>query len=294
MLINFILINYCGALDTIDCLKSIFRNVTGSDCCVRVIVIDNASPKNGLDLIYDNYKDYTVLVRTSVETAIKITDTSSLVLIQSNSNGGFGAGNNVGISYLRSKGFNKDDICVLLNNDTELPADFVAKIISYSESISDFKYAFSVKSINYYDKSIDSEGFAYINRLTGRSSHVKKYKYNYLVGSCVILNNIGEIPLFDEGYFLYYEDADYSSLLRKAGYSLMYDGDNHFYHKVNASSKLNPQIESIKKESMIRFMRRNSNRFYNILFILVRISVYMFTMRITEVQNLLREYAKPL
>lgn len=294
MLINIILINYCGAFDTIECLKSIFRNIYESDCSVRVIVIDNDSPKNGLDLIYDNYKDYSVLLRTPEETKIKLTETSSLVLIQNNTNGGFGAGNNVGLSYIRSKGFSNDDICVLLNNDTELPANFVENIISYSKSISVSKYAFSVKSINYYDKSIDSEGFAYINRLTGRSSHRKKYKYSYLVGSCIVLNNIGYIPLFDEGFFLYYEDADYSTILRKAGYALMYDGDNYFYHKVNASSKLNPQIESIKKESMIRFMRRNSSRFYNILFILVRISVYVLTKRFAEVKNLLRQYAKPL
>lgn len=292
----FVIVNYCGAHDTVGAINSIIRANERAGGNSHIIVVDNKSPHNGLEIIQEaldfSFYEETPFMGLSCFRSMK--DTCQLVFIQNNSNAGFGAGNNIGINYVKSNILNEsNDVLILLNNDTEVEDDFILKVKKYV-SKHNWKSAFSVKSINYYTNEIDSEGFGFVNLMTGRSSHKKSCKYNYLVGSCIIINTISEIPLFDEKFFLYYEDADYSNLLRNKGYALSYDVSNRFYHKVSASSKLNPFIENIKKVSMIRFMRKNASYAQNVIFFLIRFGVYMLKLRLKDIKQLFVEYARPL
>lgn len=296
MNIYIVIVNYCGASDTVAAIKSIVKANNKVDINCHIIVVDNKSPNYGNDIIQNNL-DVSTLEKSNfqgLECSRCIIDKCHIIFIQNDKNAGFGAGNNIGINYVKSNiTFDADDVLILLNNDTEVEEDFIVKVNDYASKLSG-KSAFSVKSINYFTNEIDSEGFGYINLATGRSSHLKGYKFSYLVGSCIILSNISSIPLFDEKFFLYYEDADYSNLLRKSGYVLSYDSTNNFYHKVSSSSKLNPLIERIKKESMIRFMRKNASIIDNMIFFLVRIGVYVLKFRMKDIKQLIVEYARPL
>lgn len=296
MNINIVIVNYCGASETVAAIKSIVKasNKVYFNC--NIIVVDNKSPKNGNGIIQNSLGLSSVDKRSfqGLECCRCVIDKCPIVFIQNDKNAGFGAGNNVGINYVKSNfTYDADDVLILLNNDTEVEEDFIVKVNEYASQHSG-KSAFSVKSINYFTNEIDSEGFGYINLITGRSSHQKYCKFSYLVGSCIVLNNISTIPLFDEKFFLYYEDADYSAVLRKTGYVLSYDSANSFFHKVSASSKLNPLIERIKKESMIRFMRKNTSFVQNLFFFLVRFWGYVLTFRLKDIKQLIVEYARPL
>ena len=69
-----------------------------------------------------------------------------------------------------------------------------------------------------------------------------------------ILHSLKEVGLFDESYFLYFEDADLSKRMSLAGYPLKYCSNSIVYHKVGKSTRasnptnkpLLPDIESIK------------------------------------------------
>lgn len=287
----FLLVNYCGADDTIECILSIENNKY--DAPIYICISDNASPTKGHEEIssFLKNKDRYISVSNSEQIVSFHKGHITVIIIKNDCNLGFGYGNNRALELLK-RNYPQCDCCILLNNDTIVPNDFCGKINSYLQKQERPKIAFSTKSINYFTKEIDSEGFGYINLYTGRSSHRKRYKYSYLVGSCIAITDIPNIPFFDERFFLYYEDADYSNRLRKEKYILQYDSTNYFYHKVNSTTKQNPAIEDIKKKSMLLFMHSNFSIFVNLRFALIRVIVYLMTFKFKELSALIKYYAR--
>lgn len=287
--ISFILVNYCGAFDTIACIESILENST--DITKEIVVIDNASPYKGVYDIIKTFEVATSLAKASQDFQkfenldcihLSIKNRTQLYIIKNVKNSGFGAANNIGIRFSKCS---KADICVLLNNDTLVPQTFVSNIIAFLKE-KKYKCAFSVMSRYFSDPTkIDSEGFGYVDLYTGRSSHYRHYRYKYLVGSCIIMNSVQTIPLFDEKFFLYSEDADYSSCLRNAGYVLQYDHMNYFLHKVNASASTNLNIEKIKLRSLVYFMKKHSSFMQYVLFCVLRCSYYLIHFRVVSLSS---------
>ena len=62
-----------------------------------------------------------------------------------------------------------------------------------------------------------------------------------------------QAPLLDEGFFLYYEDADYSKQLENDGYRLLTTDCTRYYHKVGGSTSRNENIVTIQMKSMWRY-----------------------------------------
>lgn len=274
--ISFVLVNYCGAFDTIVCIKSLAK--TYGDIIKEVVVIDNNSPHAG---VYDIIKafdcdKYSSKFENLSYSYFTIENHTHIYVVKNMRNDGFGSANNIGIRFVK---FLKSDVCVLLNNDTLTPSFFVSNIISFLKE-KDYKCAFSVISRYFSEPTkIDSEGFGYLDLCTGRSSHYKHYTYKYLVGSCIIMNFVQSIPLFDENFFLYNEDADYSLLLQKAGYVLLFDSNNYFLHKVSASTSFNPCIERIKLRSLIYFMIKHASHMQFVIFCITRCIYYLIHLR---------------
>lgn len=270
-LIGIVLVSYCGVNDTLECVDSIVKCNDGIKKLVAII--DNASPTERISTADFASMNVNVFTSDTIPQNIKKLDSLlSILIINSERNGGFGYANNIGIKYIQQIGC---DICILLNNDTVLPPDFFIKTVSLFKD-KKIDLAISPKSINYYNQNeIDSEGFGYFDPCTGRSSHKKKYKIDYLVGSCILMNNCTKIPLFDENFFLYCEDVDYSFSLRSAGYQLAYDANNFFYHKVSASTSKNSSLYKIKLRSMKYLMLKRESISHNISFYVLRTLYYL-------------------
>lgn len=273
--ISIILVNYCGASDTVACVNSIKKANRGK-YSIDIIIVDNNSLQNGVyDIIYKlGLIDEQVPMLDSDSIIPFDYEYGRIIFIKSKVNRGFGFGNNMGIRYVKEHNMDSD-ICILLNNDTVLSESF---FIAVDEFIKNKKYkcAFSVLSQCYFNpEQIDSEGFGYFDFYTGRSSHQKHYKCRYLVGSCIIMNDIKSIPYFDEKFFLYCEDIDYSFLLSEKGYSLEYDSCNYFLHKVNASTSINPDIEKVKMKSLIYLINKRGTFIQFISFCLLRNAYYL-------------------
>ena len=65
-----------------------------------------------------------------------------------------------------------------------------------------------------------------------------------------------EIGLFDVGFFLFYEDADFCRRVRDHGYRIICDGNTIIYHKANLSTGKDRSLPVGLARNRVRFYRR--------------------------------------
>lgn len=260
-----ILVNYNNYADTIECINSLQKQTLKSSL---IIIIDNKS--TNLSTIELSKKFNLNAAEPFQELRIYKSGNrqSQIFLIENSYNAGFACANNLGISFAQT--FQEISYIWLLNNDTVVAKHAIYELIKFSSANKkNKKIAISPKVVSYYENIIDSTGFAHLNLITSQSNHHLKYIFNfsYLVGSSIFLTSIKDVPYFDENFFLYYEDADYTLKLKKLGYDLEYLPKEIVFHKISNSTKLNPRIERIKIQSMTYFFKKNFILYMPILII---------------------------
>ena len=138
-----------------------------------------------------------------------------------------------------------------------LPDDFLEKLIAAAEEIrrtSTIPFALSATEYDYTKKFKRHTGMQYLSVLTGLSFTTQSpLRTPYLCGACLLIDP--QAPLWDENYFLYYEDADYSQRLRAAGYRLLTTDMTCYYHKVGGTTSRNADIVAIQMKSMWWYYR---------------------------------------
>ena len=220
-----VLLNYNGAEDTIDCLKSL-QNVGYST--MKIIVVDNASTDDSVERLSNAQKDYEFIFLTSEE------------------NNGFSAGNNIGIRYALA---NDADYVLLLNNDTVVKPDFLSLAVEASEN--DDSVGLTIGKILYYkEPDLIWYGGGELKPPYNYSIHLgfKENQNNpefnqqryvtYATGCYFLLKRaaIEKVGLMDEDYFLYCEDTDYSIRMTRGGFKMLYCPQSVIYHKVSSST----------------------------------------------------------
>lgn len=208
-----ILVNYNGAEDTIECIRSL--QATKMDN-MRILIVDNASKEQ------DKEQLQTVL-----------DDKVECLFLPENL--GFGVANNKGVAYAISK---DAEYLLLLNNDTIVSQDLFCVFHDRAD-----KNRVLVPAIYYYD--CPSE-FWYaggeISRWKGTSVHRTKAspegQVGFATGCCVFLHRsiVERYGLFDENYFMYYEDTDFSIKMQQHGFPIYYIPSARVWHKVGRSS----------------------------------------------------------
>ncbi len=258
--VYIILLNYNGWQDTIECLESVLKSDYSN---YQVIVVDNDSPNHSMDyiinwaegrqeVIYDEDsqlkhlsqpfepKPLQYLYYTKEEALAggdanhKSALNNPLIFIQSGENGGFAAGNNIGIKYAQIK----DDFeyIWLLNNDTVIEQDSLSKLANYAEK-NDIGICGS--TLMYYDNPNKIQAYGgTINKFFGTSKHILKEddikdKLDYIVGASFLIDKkvIETIGLMPEEYFLYYEETDYCFNAKNSGFTLGVAVNSIVYHK---------------------------------------------------------------
>ena len=308
--VYIIILNYNGWKDTIECLESVLKNNYKN---YQIIVVDNDSPNNSMEylikwaegkqeVIYDENSKLKYLsqppehkpleyIYYTKEEALQggnqkreLELNNPIIFIQAGENGGFAAGNNIGIKYALAK----DDfeyIC-LLNNDTVVENDFLSKIVK--KMINDKNIGICGGKINYYDEpnKIWFNG-GYFNKFIARTIHYDYNKIdngqhqtnpiNFLTGCLWVMKKdvIEKVGLLNEDYFMYVEDLEYSYETIKAGYILDIESKAKIYHKVGASS------DGEASEFSAYWMMRNRLFFINkhlpFVYRLISISFIVFT-----------------
>lgn len=218
-LVYIVLVNYFTCDDTVECVESIQKEISYKN--YHIVVVDNSvSDEEYYNLLKLLPKEVTV--------------------IKSDTNEGFAAGCNIGIKLAQQ---NDAQYVLLLNNDT---------LIKSKNLIESFLSCFCMHNVGMVGGKIyynyDREKVWYSG---GEISNIRLKALNQNLSNEIVetefitgclqfidMDAIKKIGLMDESYFMYYEDADYCERMRKAGYTLLYNGNAQIYHKVSAS---NPQ-----------------------------------------------------
>lgn len=244
-MLNIILINYNSTDDTINCVNSIIDSNSFME--IKIQIFDNNSEeqeKNKLEFFVNDKKQ-------------RLNEfTNDIEVFFSNENLGFAYGNN----YFMKKA-NQDDYIWILNNDTLVNSALIEAI---SKNLPEIKEVLHFDCHTFNDEFHDS-GLHYVNLLTGQSKMKKtnKFDFEYVCGASFIIQKTDSTPLFDESYFLYYEDCDYGMLLNQNGYNYKKLENVHFLHKIGGSGeKQKKKINLIQLRSQVLFMKRYSTNYF--------------------------------
>lgn len=231
-----VILNFNGGKDTVECIASLIKS-DNKGFKQKILVVDNASQDNSVSIIKKQFPDVAIL--------------------KNKINKGFSGGMNSGITYAIA---NEASYVMLLNNDTivdqkmtgELykqaesdPTNFIVspkiyfakgseyhrdrykkeelgKVIWYAGAVMDWA------NIIGYHRGVDEVDHGQYDDIT---------KIDFASGCCMLIRKetFDVVGLFDDKYFLYYEDSDFSERVRRAGYNIIYAAKAVLWHK-NAGS----------------------------------------------------------
>ncbi len=234
-----VILNWNGWRDTVACLKALER-VRYSH--LESFVVDNGSTDGSLEELRRVVPDKQ--------------------LIANGKNLGFAGGNNVGI--LRALQGPADYVW-LLNNDTEPTPDSLTELVKVARSNPRFGAIGSV--MHYADNrhAVQAWGGGRVNRWSGACPLANSPRANrwftYITAASMLVPRAAfeEVGLLDDGFFLYYEDVEFSCRLRRHGWNLAVAPAARIYHKENASTASNSITrDRYSTASGIRFLRAHS------------------------------------
>ncbi len=220
--IFIVVLNFNGKDTIASCLSSVYQS---SYCNFEVVVVDNNSTDGSFELVKNQF--------------------SRAHFIKNAKNTGFACGNNVGIRFALEK---FADYVLILNNDATLEKNTLARLINTSQE----KTKGIIISPLILNKDGRSVWFAggEINWFKMRTQHLTKisskklYPTQYCTGCAMFISKevFKKIGLFDERYFLYYEDADFSVRAKEAGFDLFISPSARVIHYEQSSIKNNLKI----------------------------------------------------
>ena len=232
----------------------------------EIFLVDNYSSDDSVEKLKKEFKD--------------------LHFILNNENTGFCKANNQAIKKILSE--NTFNFIMLLNSDTEVSPFFIKPLIDTFKSSKKIG-AVQPLILNWSDKSTIWKYEGDINRTFGFTSHKSKNKifsnekinsYTEWASGCCILTTpsiFKDVGLFDEIFFAYYEDVDWSIRLKKQNYLIALSKLSEIYHHESGSSKslkkqnegyLSPKSHYYNFRNHIIFLRKHKSD-YNSLGIVI-------------------------
>lgn len=190
-----------------------------------------------------NFKDYELIVIDNASTDSDyswIKEDQSIIFKRLEKNYGFSKAVNKGIKL------SKSEYVLLLNNDTVLKQDFLAKLLETIEKDKNI-FAVSSKMIQYNNQDrIDDAGDEYNilgwTRKIGDGKSIKEFTakrkvFSACAGAALYRKSVFEkIGYFDEDFFAYMEDIDISYRARIYGYKNVYCPYAQVYHIGSATT----------------------------------------------------------
>lgn len=260
---SIITINYNGINDTCKLIASIPQE----DISTEVIVVDNASANDEASEIGRIFPHVTI--------------------VKSKENLGFAGGNNLGYRHSHGK------YILFINNDTEFESSKIRPLIVRIDS--DPKIGIVCPKIIFYKypRLIQYAGYTPLSKITLRNKAIgfgeqdkgfydKAHKTFYAHGAAMLVKReaIEKVGLMPECYFLYYEELDWSLMMRRKGYEIWYEPLTTIYHK---ESQTTGQKSALKTYYMSRnrllFSQRNSHdasKWFSYVYILSAIIIKDF------------------
>jgi GT2 family glycosyltransferase len=225
--LGIIILNWNNWQDTLDCVEAL------GDCSYtnkEIWIVDNASED---------------------ESTTKLGEIDDIHLMCLDKNYGFAVGNNVGIRAALDQAC---DFVLLLNNDTDLPRDFIQPLLEPfrkdpQASVCSPKILYSQPAGTIWYAGGKFRNPRIIGEMVGMGSPDQD-QYNQLcqtdfaVGTCMLIKRelFERIGLLDERFFFYHEDVDFCYRAKQAGYTIWYQPKSTIIHRVSSSTKKQPSM----------------------------------------------------
>ena len=241
--LSIITINYNGLKDTCELLETLPLE----DESMEVIVVDNASRKDEATVIEKRYPQVKV--------------------VRSPQNLGFAGGNNLGIQAAHGK------YLFFINNDTLLrhQTSDIRHLVSRLESDAKIGAVCPKIRFTWGNNPIQYAGYTPISRITLRNRSIgygeedkgqydTAHKTPYAHGAAMLVKReaIDKAGMMPECYFLYYEELDWSLMIRRAGFDIWYEPACTIYHKESqATGQQSPLRTYYITRNRLLFVQRN-------------------------------------
>jgi len=243
--VSIIVVSYNTKDFTQNCLKSVFEKVQGVN--FEIYVVDNNSSDGSCEMIEQEFPQ--------------------VKLIKNKDNKGFGAANNIAIRDSKAKYvFLLNSDTVLLNNSVKIFFDFMEenqKVSCCGGNLydKDLTYRYSYGSFPTIKSVLTNR--LYLDKIF-KSPHKKtKEPLNILTvdsvsGANMFLRRsvLDEVGLFDEDFFLYYEETELSWRMKKSGYKSVIVPDAKIMHLEGASEKASSNKIKIVRQSELMFFEK--------------------------------------
>ncbi|MVN87158.1 glycosyltransferase [Deinococcus sp. HMF7620] len=243
-LVGIVVINYNGWGHTDTCLRSLAAlDYPRAD----VVLVDNGSTDDSVAQLQARYPD--------------------LPILQIPVNVGFTAANNVGTREALRRGA---DHVWFLNNDTTVDPGVLSALVEVAGGHPGLGAVASVLYSMREPEQVQGWGGGWIDLWRGQAelfqAPVPWAQLDFLSGTSLLVRRraLDEVGLLDERYFMYWEDADFSLRLRRAGWGLGVAAAARTWHLGAASMGLSTLThKSLDWElnftkSGVRFFRRHA------------------------------------
>jgi len=275
VILSIIIISYNTKELLKECIESIIKNSKtpklqnskhqALGASYEIIVVDN------------NSKDGSVKMLNNLKLKIK---NLKLKIIVNNDNLGFSKAVNQGIKRSRGR------YILLLNSDIKVLPGTIEELISFAQKRKDAGVV-APKLLNKDGKTSQASCYrlptirgALKEYWFGKKGSYEKYlprggnpvRVEAVIGAAMLIpkTTIDVVGLFDEKYFMYFEDLDYCHRISQNGLTVYYLPQRRVIHHHGASGKKMPSRVS-------HYLVKSSKKFngflkYNLIFIIIKLS----------------------
>lgn len=244
-LVAIIVLNWRKPAETLACLDSL--------ACINypnawIIVVDNGSGDDSVSLISQNHPD--------------------VLILETGANLGYAGGNNVGIRCALEQG--AQYICVL-NNDVTVPPGFLLPLLSVLRSGSAVGVATPLIVSTEQPDQVWALG-SRIDRSTGAVSRLharedvsrwrnrRPFAVDVASGAAMVVRRevFERVGLFDEAFYLYFEETDWCLRVRQDGYRIVAAPSSVVWHQVSATlGQTSPVVDYYMVRNHLRLVARH-------------------------------------
>jgi GT2 family glycosyltransferase len=294
--VGVVLVNWRGWRDTLLSLETLFA---GDYQAFDAVVVDNASGDDSVEHIHawadgqecvvippelsgrvagrstGSVVDSTILDEANLATPFGTR--VRLTIVRAARNGGFAAGNNLALDYLRRLG--GYDYFWLLNNDAFPAPAALTLLVARAEADPSLGQIGATLIYAGRPDIVQALGGAVFEPRSGRAYHIGaetplaaaaeiplsdiEPRMSYVIGASILISAqfLQKVGLMEESYFLYFEELDWAER-GKAEFGMGYARDALVYHKAGGSTQKKSRRSSLAAYYLARNRIRVTKRFY--------------------------------
>jgi GT2 family glycosyltransferase len=220
--VSVVVLNWNGLTDTLACVHSL----RALRYPAHIVIVDNASTDGSVEALRNQAPDH------------------GIDLLECDQNLGYAGGNNVGIRYALDQGA---DFILVLNNDTIVDPTLLDELLGAAGRYPEagcfgpwIFYMHDPERLWYTRSEWASADGAFTAPGKGRLAAelpLAPTSTEYVCGAALFFRAevARKVGLFDERFFLVYEDSDWGFRARRAGFECMAVPSARVWHKVGTS-----------------------------------------------------------